>query len=359
MYRFQGKARRMTLGTYPALGLADARVQYAKAKQSLQNKADPGAQKIARRRRENSAETINDLAEEYLEKWARPRKRSAAEDERILRKDVLPAWGMRKAKDITRRDVILLLDKVVDRGSPIMANRTLAVVRRMFNFAVARDILGATPATMVQAPAKENQRERVLSPDEIRVFWNGLSKADMSPAVRLVLKLELVTAQRKGELVGAARSEIDFEESVWTIAAERSKNGKAHRVPLSSLALELIRSARDLAGGSPWLFPSPRGDGSITPESVNHALRKALLRSAKKPKPAIELKNVTPHDLRRTAASGMTSLGIGRLTVAKVLNHVETGVTAVYDRHGYDAEKRSALNAWADHLEGILAGEGV
>jgi integrase len=276
MYRFQGKARRMTLGTYPALDLADARVQHAKAKQSLKNKADPGAQKIARRRRENSAETINELAEEYLDKWARPRKRSAAEDERILRKDVLPTWGMRKTKDITRRDVILLLDKIVDRGSPIMANRTLAVVQRMFNFAAARDILGATPTTMVRAPAKENQRERVLSPDEIGVFWNGLPKADMSPAVRLVLKLELDTAQRKGELVGAARSEVDFEEAVWTIPAERSKNGKAHRVPLSSLALELIRSVRDFAGGSPWLFLSPRGDGSITPESVNHALRKAL-----------------------------------------------------------------------------------
>ncbi len=222
MYRFNGKARRMGLGTYPAVGLASARVKHAKAKELLTKGDDPCALHVEKRRAERQAETVADLAAEYLEKWAKPRKRSAAEDERILNKDVLPAWGKRKAKDIRRRDVILLLDEIVERGSPMQANRTLAVVRRMFNFGISRDILDATPVAMVRAPAKENQRERVLAPEEIRVFWNGLDKAPMSPAIKLALKLELVTGQRKGELVGAALPEFDFEENVWTIPAERS-----------------------------------------------------------------------------------------------------------------------------------------
>ena len=130
MYRFNGKPRRMTLGTYPAVGVADARVKHARAKADLEKGIDPGGMEVERRRAERSAETVADLVEEYLEKWAKPRKRSAAEDERTLRKEVVPLWGNRKAKDITRRDVITLLDGIVERGSPIQANRTLAMIRK-------------------------------------------------------------------------------------------------------------------------------------------------------------------------------------------------------------------------------------
>jgi len=349
MYRFDGKPRRMTLGTYPAVGLAEAHVKHAKAKADLQKGVDPGAKEIERKATERTAETVAELVETYLEKWARPRKRSAAEDERTLRKEVLPPWGHRKAKDIKRRDVIALLDEIVNRGSPIQANRTLAVIRRMYNFAISRDILDATPVAMVKAPAKEHQRDRVLSANEIRIFWEGLHKAPMTEGIKLALKLQLVTAQRKGEIVGAALEEFDLEDNVWTIPAVRSKNGQAHRVPLSPLALELIREARFQGGDTPWLFPSPTADGPILARSINRAVYKTL--------PDMGLENVTPHDLRRTAASGMTALGIPRLTVSKILNHVEKGVTAVYDRHSYDAEKRHALEVWASRLEEIVSGK--
>ncbi len=349
MYRFDGRARRMTLGVYPTMRLVTARLKHAEAKKLLSEGIDPGAKAIAARESEREAESVAELVEEYLEKWARPRKRSAAEDERILRKDVLPYWGRRKARDIRRRDVIKLLDTIVERGAPLQANRTLATIRVMFNFAIARDILDATPVAMVKAPSKENQRDRVLSPDEIRAFWTGLDDAPMSETLRLALKLQLVTAQRKGEIIGAAQVEFDLEEGAWTIPAERSKNGKLHRVPLSPLATDLVTKARELAGTSQWLFPSLSGGQSIYTESVNHALYKSL--------PLMGLESFTPHDLRRSAASGMTSLGIPRLVVGKVLNHVDSSVTATYDRHTYDQEKRHALDAWAAHLEGLLSGK--
>ncbi len=176
MYRFNGRARRMTLGTYPPLTLANARVLQAKAKESKEKGEDPGVAHIAERRAERQAHTIADLVNEYLEKHARPNKRSAAADERTLQKEITPVWGRRKAKDITRRDIIRLLDDVVDRGSPVMANRLLALLRRMFGFAVERDILGATPCVYIKAPAKETPRDRVLSSTEIAIVWQVKSE---------------------------------------------------------------------------------------------------------------------------------------------------------------------------------------
>ena len=351
IYRFNGKARRMTLGAYPKIGLADARVLHAKAKQQRERGIDPGTEHIAKRRAERDAETVRELVEEYLDKHARPNKRSADADERTLRKEVLPEWGSRKAKSIIRRDVIKLLDGIVDRGSPIMANRTLAVVRKMFNFAIARDIIDASPCVMIQAPARETPRDRVLSPAETGVFWRGLAGAKMSDQVRLALKLMLVTAQRREEVTCAPWAEFDLADKVWEIPGARTKNGRAHRVPLSPLALELLDEIREAAGGSEWLFPSPRAGKPIASAAVSHALRDNL--------EAVGVAGITPHDLRRSAASHMTELGISRLVVSKILNHADGSITGVYDRYEYGPEKRRAFDAWSARLKEIISGEAA
>ena len=351
MYRYGGIARRITLGTYPPMGLADARLVHAHAKKRLSEGADPGVEALEKRRGEQDAESVADLAAEYLDKWARPRKRSAAEDERILNKDVLPVWGRRKAKEITRREVIMLLDGIVDRGAPIQANRTLAVVRRMFNFGVERDTITASPCANIKAPSRENPRDRVLSTDELATFWRGLDKASMTDPIRLALRFQLVTAQRKREVVRARWSEFDLVDGVWEIPAERSKNELAHRVPLSILAIELLESIRDGSGESEWLFPSPRTSGPITDEAIN----RALLNS----RDAIGVRDATPHDLRRTAASHMTELGISRIVVSKILNHSDSSVTGVYDRYEYGPEKRRALEEWSTRLQGIISDKAV
>lgn len=348
MYRFGGKARRLTLGHYPAMSLAKARQEHADARTLLEGGVDPGAKAVSEREEQRKAPTIADLAQEYLEKWAKVRKRerSIREDKRILDKDVLPAWGTFKALDITRRDVINLLDEIVDRGAPIMANRTLAVIRKMFNFAVTRDIVPVSPCGGVQAPAPEQQRDRILTNDEIRALWQGLEAAKMAEGTKLALKLQLVTAQRKGEVVSAAWEEIDMAEGWWTIPGEKSKNNLPHRVPLSPLAVELFQAAKFFAGDSPWVFPSPRGGKHITPEAIDHALRR--------PGPEALGFAFVPHDLRRTAASLMTGMGIPRLVVSKILNHVERGVIRVYDRHTYDNEKQRALEKWSRKLKSII-----
>src|SRR5262249_45071765 len=154
---------------------------------------------------------------EYLERSAKSLNRYR-EVERILRHDVLPAWGSRKAMAITRRDVIVLLDRIIDRGSPIMANRTFSRIRRMFNFAVSRDIVENNPCLGVEAPSREIKRERILSDDEIISFWQGLPKLRANEGIRIAAKLILVTAQRPGEVACASKSEIDLDgQRTWTI----------------------------------------------------------------------------------------------------------------------------------------------
>jgi integrase len=348
VYHFDGRPRRMTLGTYPELGVADAHVRLADARKLLAKGTDPGAKTVADNKAERIAETVAELAAMYLDKWARPRKRSADEDERQLRKDVIPAWGRRKAKDITRRDVIALLDNIVDRGSPIAANRTLAVIRRMFGWALSRDIISASPCVAVKAPAKERRRDRVLSAEEIATFWRTLEGPELpiSASIRLALKFQLVTAQRKGEVIRAAWSEFDLYQGVWTIPAEKAKNGLPHRVPLSPLAHAVLGEIAANRNGSDWLFSSPKKDAPVGGQSVDHAMRRHH--------EVLGTGDASPHDLRRTAASHMTSIGISRLVVSKILNHAEAGVTAVYDRHSYDAEKRAAFDAWSARLQEII-----
>ncbi|MBF0460381.1 MAG: tyrosine-type recombinase/integrase [Magnetococcales bacterium] len=349
VYQFEGRNRRLTLGGYPEMKLAEARQKHADARQLLAQGIDPGAVAQTAKAEERATPTVAALVDEYIEKWAKPRKRTWAEDHRMLHKDVVPLWGTRKVTTITRRDVLTLLSGIVDRGAGIVANRTLEVVRRMFNYAIEQSILEVSPCNQVRAPAQEQRRDRVLTEDEIRVFWHGLDQAGMSEGSRLALRFLLVTAQRKSEVVEAPWSEFDLAGGWWVIPAERAKNKMAHRVPLSAGAKALLTRAKELSGESPYLFPSPRNiNAPVGGTSVDHALHRALA--------TLGLVDVIPHDLRRTAASLMTGMGISRLVVSKLLNHVEQGITAVYDRHSYDREKRQALEAWDRQLTAILTG---
>jgi integrase len=199
-------------------------------------------------------------------------------------------------------------------------------------------------------PAKEKRRDRVLSAAEIAALWRALDSTELaiSKAIRLALKFQLITAQRKGEVIAAEWSEVDLLAGVWTIPAEKAKNGMPHRVPLSSLARAVLDEVALIRGAEAgWLFPSPKEvSAPLGDESIDHAMRthRSVLGTG----------DATPRDLRRTAASHMTSIGITRLVVSKILNHAEPGVTAVYDRHSYDAEKRAALDAWGARLEEIV-----
>ena len=351
IYTLNGVKRRMTLGSFPNISLSEAHSEYDAASRKVENDIDPAIEKLEADQAEKAADTITELAAEYIEKWAKPRKRSWKEDQRILNHDIIPAWGKRKAKDITRRDAILLLDKIVDRGAPIAANRTHALLHKMFRFAVGRDIIPFNPCSDMPKPSIEHQKDRVLSDDEVKTHWHGImTSTEMSDLTRYALLLQLTTAQRQGEI--ASMRWDDIHGDTWTIPAERAKNGLAHRVPLSPQAIALLNTAKEISGESEYVFPSPKA-GHIAPSAVGKALRRHL-KELKEPITRECSEWFTPHDLRRTAATKMTEAGINRLAVSKVLNHAESGVTAVYDRHSYDKEKRQALETWGRRLDAII-----
>ena len=341
MYRHGNVKRRLTLGTYPALSLADAREKASAVHHTVQYEgADPAAAKKA----ERAAETFAEVAADYIERHAKRQKRSWRKDALILEKDALPRFGKRKAKDINRRDIITMLDEIVARGAPIQANRTLEIIRKLFNWAVARDILDANPCYRVSKPSNENRSDRVLTEEEIRAVWQAL--ASEVPLTAATFKLRLLTAQRGAEVL-AMRWDL-LSGDWWTIPAEIAKNGLAHRVPLSAPVLALLDEIRPLGKGSDWVFPGADGEGHrATIHKAHNRIRRRCGVS------------FVPHDLRRTAASHMTSFGISRLVVSKILNHAEPGITAVYDRHSYDREKRAALDAWGARLEAIISIQGA
>ena len=223
IYTQDGKRKEMRLGEYPAIKLADARTKYNEAYELHKNGRDPGAEDRQKQEERRLADTVEDLVKEYIKKHAKVNKRSWQDDERLLNKEVVPLWGDRKAEDIRKRDVVLLLEGIVERGSPAMSNQTLKIVRKMFNFAVERDILQHTPCAGVKALAPNNSRERTLNETEIRTLWANLDTGIISDEIKRALKLILVTGQRPGEVIGMRKAEID--DRWWTIPSERAKNG--------------------------------------------------------------------------------------------------------------------------------------
>jgi len=343
IYRKDGKQKWIALGRYPGMKLTEAREKRLEMRSMLDRGIDPQEAEQAAKLERVKAPTVADLVDEYMTKHAKPRKKSWAEDQRVFKKDIIPAWGSRKAKDITKRDVILLLESIFERGSPIASNNTLEKVRKMFAFAVERDILKHNPCAGVKPLGKRTAKDRYLSEDEIKAFWQELDNAPMTDEIRRALRLILITGQRPGEVIGMSFAEIDGDW--WTIPAERSKNGKAHRVYLTGMARELIQSGEGL------VFESPKKGKAIHVNALAYAVRRAF--AAK----CFSVVPFTPHDLRRTAATHMASLGYG-LYVPKVLNHTDRSVTAIYDRYAYDAEKRKALEAWGRKLYGLITGTG-
>ena len=361
--------RILTIGKYPTVSLTEARSIASQSLSKIEQNIDPATQKLTKKITDRNALTVGDLVEEYIEKWARVKKKEQSwkEDERLLNKDILPAFGRKKAKDIRRRDIVLLLDGIVERGATITANRVLAVTRKMFNFAVGRDIIDASPCVQIPAPSKENRRERYLSEDEIKVFLEKLDDTKMSQEIRLALKFLLITGQRKNEVLSAEWNEFDLKSKWWTIPSVKSKNQLTHRVPLTSISMEILNELKKITGQYQFLFASPVGHTKKNPErkvgmypilgsAVDRALRNNLTNNLKTKQTNIfNLDNFTPHDLRRTVASMMTKSGVDRLVLKKILNHADRDVTAVYDRYEYDKEKQVAMLAWDRGLKKILA----
>lgn len=357
-YRHGGVHRRMTLATFPTLTLAAARVRAREVMAAASEGRDPAEEVKAAKapKPEDDRDKIKTLIGQYDKRHLKGLK-SGDVVRRELDRFVVKEWGERDIHSITKRDVIDLLDGIADSGRVVTANRVRAYLNKFLNWAVERDILPLSPATGVKPVAKEASRDRVLTDDEIRWFWQAC-EAEGFPWGPLG-KVLLLTGQRLNEAAQITEGEIGGD--LWHLSADRTKNGRAHDVPLSD-AVQAVLGAVERIEGKPGFIFTTTGTTPVSGFFKARAhLAEAMERLAAEERgEAVEIPRWTFHDLRRTAATGMARLGIPVRVTEAVLNHISGtggGIVAVYQRHDYADEKRQALEAWGRFVLSQVQGQ--
>jgi integrase len=354
VYRFDGELRRDTLGPYPKIGLAKARKMAGDALELVGQGKDPRETKATAEAAEaaRQADTVAAVAEQFIAKHASQRR--WGELERILRRDVMPEWKSRPVSDITRREVIDLLDTIAERA-PIQANRTLTVLSIFFGWCLDRDIIPADPTNRVPKPTKESPRERVLTEPELAAFWKGCDR--LGWPFGPLLQLLALTGQRKGEIGNLIWSEIDTKEKLINLAGSRYKTGRPHIVPLSNAAMAIIEDLPRIGEKSGLVFTTNDKTAVSGFSKAKDELDGYMLEELRKDAEAPAKVTLAPwriHDLRRTCRSGLSRLGVLADIGERVLGHAIPGLRGVYDRHDFLPQMRDALNRWAAHLDGIV-----
>jgi integrase len=362
-YRAAGKSTKFSIGGYPAVSLRAAREAARVALGKVNAGKDPAAERREARAAAQKPKPEHDLVEKvvetFVERYAKANLRESSyyETKRVLNREVVGLWRGKRLSEIRRADVHALLDGIVDRGSPIMANRTLAALRRMCGWAMERGLIDASPCDKVKAPAAERSRDRVLSDDELRTAWQACDAIGwpFGPLVKLLL----LTGQRRDEVAEMRWSEIDMEARTWTLPRERVKNDQAHLVPLSEPAIAILHTLPEIKSKVGYVFTTtgetPVSGFARIKERIDAKMLAALRKDASEPD-KIELPPWTLHDLRRTLATGMQKLGARLEVTEAVLNHVagsRAGIVGIYQRHDWAKEKAEALEAWGRYVEGL------
>jgi integrase len=356
-YRFDGAPTKYTLGSYPKIDLATARNLAQRALGEVAKGTNPATTKRAvRAAAKASRADVDDLVEtvvaEFVSRYAKKFTHDWKETQRLLDKNVVPTWRGRRLAAIQKKDVVRLLDNIVERGAPIGANRVFTQLRKMCAWAIERGIIDASPCAGVKPPSPEIERDRVLEPGELALVWRAAAEIGFpfGPVVRLLL----LTAQRRAEVAGLRWGELDLGEAIWTLPAARSKNRREHVIPLSPAAVEAL-SALPRFAESDFVFSA----GKTAPSGYSVA-KKRLDREIAKLNDGAAIPPWTFHDIRRSVATRLAELNIAPHVVEAVLNHRSgtiRGVAAIYNRYSYAAEKRGALEGWARALQAIVAGE--
>jgi len=343
-YRHGGASRKHTLGPYPLLDLKAAREAGREALRAAAEGRDPAREK------KQTADSVGSAVAQFIERHVKRNYRPVPlkEAERLLRLHVLENWGDRKIGEVTRADVRNMLDRIVESGSPIAANRVHSIVRKLFNWCVEQELVTASPCASMKPPAAETSRDRVLSDDELRHVWKAADQ--LGAPFGSIVQLLTLTGQRRGEVAGMEWGEIDLEKGLWSLPRERVKNDRRHEVPLSPQAIAILKGLPRISDR--YVF-SLNGTSPINGFGKNKDRLEDLIP---------DMPEWVIHDLRRTVASGMARLGVSLSVIEKVLNHVSgsfAGIVGVYQRHEFAEEKRTALEKWADHVGRLVSGKSA
>ncbi|MFI0846422.1 tyrosine-type recombinase/integrase [Mesorhizobium sp. IMUNJ 23232] len=384
-YRFEGKPKKLTIGPVlfkrdgedvdgvlplgQSMTLVEARRAARESLQAIGEGRDPGAAKkeikavaiMTAAVVADDKDTVEKRGALFIERVCKPKNKTWQEAERHFKTDINPAFGSKNVRDVTKADVLDLIDAIVDRGSPVSANRVLATLKTFFGWLEGRDVISTNPTAKVAKPTEETSRDRKLTDDEVRLFWEAT--AGLGYPFTPMFRLMLLTGQRRQEVAGMLFGELSGDQ--WLIPAERTKNGNEHLVPLPPMATAIIEKLPRI-GKAGYAFTTtgktPASGFSRAKERLDTAMLAILKKQAVEAGQDPDEVSVTAwrlHDLRRTAASGMASLRIDTAVIEKSLNHISgtfAGVAGVYNRFAYLPEKTAALAAWADHVA-VMVGE--
>ncbi|MCK2089027.1 tyrosine-type recombinase/integrase [Thauera aromatica] len=375
-YRLAGKQEKVTLGDYPAYSLSEARTWRDDCKALSGRGLSPMALKRGDAIPDDLSVTVKERAQKFIDDWctAQRRKIDAKEAEaraastveafawrwfaevaepgnsnprnirRVLEKDVIPAIGAKQIADVTVSDVLAITDKIKARGADQMALQTRNVMKRLFAYAIARELTKFNPAAAVEAQfiATTKSRDVALSSDEVGRLLRSIYQSSMKRANKLALHLLILCMVRKSELIEARWDEVDFDEAVWSIPGERMKKDRPHIVPLSRQAVAMFEELKGLSSGSDFIFPSRSSlNKPIAHSTLNVAVRTLDL----------DVRDFVLHDFRRTASTLLHEAGFNSDWIEKCLAHETKGIRGVYNRAQYADQRREMLQWWADFVD--------
>lgn len=375
--------KRLPLGDFPAVTVANARSAAQQAKTDISRGADP----MGRRQleAEQRAEAIQLKAKEAasrvsvleaFERWMksdRPTQRvdGGAELRRCFEQNVLPSIGAKPMKEVSQSDILAITDSILARGSNRMAQSTLADVKQFFGFATARQIIVSNPCEMIQKKEvgkKPKPRERFLDAEEIRQLDQALHNSSLNRVTHIIYMLQIAMTCRINELCQAEWSEIDWVKREWTIPAARTKPRRAIKVTLSRYAMALFRELHTLTGHTRWVYPGSDESKPINrKQASNHARDRQLPegtppvkgRTVQTRSLVIGKEQWKTHDLRRSGTTLMQRLGVPTEISEKCLNHAEGNLTKdAYHRHDYDFEMKKAWYLLSEALSVITGDDG-
>lgn len=369
-YKENGKTTRLTIGNYPAMTLAEARIALADVnKKRLSGDTPLGVLKAKQAKRsaqQNEPRIANfkALFDDWKDKGLARRKDKGASVCAMFQKDVFPFIGDKAITDVTKADVSGIIDRICGRGAKVLASHVLGALKQMFRFAESRDHLDKNPIAVLSNSDfgfKKIERERVLSEDEIVELSEKLPDANFTKSTELAIWIMLSTACRVGELSRARWDEIKFEEKSWLIPPANAKNGRALEISMSDFSAQCFRELKKINGTSDWCYPASRTTEHVSLKSLSKQIRDRQRvtpmknRSSKVGTLVLSGGEWTPHDLRRTAATLMTSMGVFPEVIERCINHVEQNrMKRIYQRHEYKEEMKDAWKQLGDKLAGLV-----
>jgi integrase len=348
-YRINGKQEKVTIGKYPSLTLKDARVKRDELMQLAARGKSPAKEKQLIKQRLSATTTVKEFGERYYNEVVVRDRKDPTDMLRCLTKDIYPAIGEKSLQDVTIADIQCLVDMKKAHGFEAAAVSLRGVLKRLFDYAVARQVVDKNPAAALPTRfiAKLKARDRALTPEEIRTYLRTLYQSSIRQQFKLGLHLILLTLVRKSELLNARWEHVHLDEGLWEIPAENSKTGKPHLVFLSRQSVEIFRELQFLSGTSPLVLPGRSSlDKPFAHNALNHALDGVTFPIA----------HFTIHDMRRTASTLLHERGFVSDVIEKALNHTMGGVRGVYNRAEYADQRRDMLQWWGDYVDSLAVG---